>query len=96
MASALESLQGASIFRKLNLRNHLFVKAEEYEFHQDSVSFLGYIISAGGVQMDWGKVQAVEDCPQPISHRELQKFLDFANFYHWFIHNHSSIAAPPL
>ncbi|KAL0152283.1 hypothetical protein M9458_052006 [Cirrhinus mrigala] len=42
------------------LINHqLYAKEEKCEFHQDKVSFLGYIISAEGVAMDERKVNAV-------------------------------------
>ena len=34
------------------LENKLFVKVEKCEFHQDTVTFLGYVISPGAIQMD--------------------------------------------
>eukprot|EP00063_Salmo_salar_P017085 XP_013991920.1 PREDICTED: uncharacterized protein LOC106567308 [Salmo salar] len=40
------------------LENQLFVKAEKCEFHRFTIPFLGYIIAAGSVQMDHGKVRA--------------------------------------
>ncbi len=51
----------------------------ECEFHCSTVQFLGYILSAYGIQMDQEKVQAIRDWPQSI--KELQWFLGFANFY---------------
>ncbi|CAJ0938679.1 unnamed protein product [Ranitomeya imitator] len=45
-------------------------------------------------QMDPVKVQAIYDWTQPTSLKSLQKFLGFANFYHCFIANFSSIAKP--
>ncbi|KAL0175487.1 hypothetical protein M9458_027817, partial [Cirrhinus mrigala] len=72
------------------LREHqLFLKLEKCEFHQPSVQFLGYVISAEGVQMDQGKIQAI-----PGTVKELQRFLGFANFYRQFIRNYSIITAP--
>ncbi|KAL0200285.1 hypothetical protein M9458_003472, partial [Cirrhinus mrigala] len=42
------------------LREHsLYLKLEKCEFYQPSVQFLGYVISAEGVQMDQGKVNAI-------------------------------------
>ena len=76
------------------LENQLFVKAEKCEFHKETVSFLGYVITAGGVQMDGPKVKAVTDWERPMSRRELQRFLGFANFYRRFIRNYGSVAAP--
>jgi hypothetical protein len=43
------------------LENQLFVKAEECEFHRSTISFLGYVIAEGNVQMDPEKVRAVVD-----------------------------------
>ncbi|KAL0188441.1 hypothetical protein M9458_015540, partial [Cirrhinus mrigala] len=71
----------------------LYLKLEKCEFHQPSVQFLGYVISAEGVQMDQGKVNAIQEWPQPCSVKELQRFLGFSNFYHCFIKNYSSITA---
>ncbi|XP_051570771.1 uncharacterized protein LOC127450579 [Myxocyprinus asiaticus] len=74
--------------------NLLFAKAEKCEFHHTTISFLGYILSSKGVEMDNLKVQAVQDWPCPKSVKELQCFLDLANFYRRFIRNFSLVAAP--
>ncbi|KAL0165771.1 hypothetical protein M9458_037615, partial [Cirrhinus mrigala] len=63
-------------------------------FHRSSVQFLGYIISAEGAQMDQGKVSAIQEWPQPLTVKELQRFLGFSNFYRLFIKDYSSITAP--
>ncbi|KAI4899208.1 hypothetical protein NFI96_032636 [Prochilodus magdalenae] len=76
------------------LENQLYIKGEKCEFHQGSISFLGYIISPQGVVMDDRKVEAVTNWPIPRSVRELQRFLGFANFYRHFIRSFSSVAAP--
>ena len=39
------------------LENQLFVKAEKCEFHRSTLSFLGYVIAEGNVQMDPEKVK---------------------------------------
>ncbi|KAL0167476.1 hypothetical protein M9458_035698, partial [Cirrhinus mrigala] len=72
----------------------LYLKLEKCEFHLPSVQFLGYVISAEGVQMDQGKVTAIQNWPQPTTIKELQRFLGFSNFYRRFIQNNSSITAP--
>ncbi|KAI4885455.1 hypothetical protein NFI96_014403 [Prochilodus magdalenae] len=76
------------------LEHQLYVKGEKCEFHQGSVSFLGYVISPAGVVMDDRKVEAVVNWPRPHAIRELQRFLGFANFYRRFIRNYSAVAAP--
>ncbi|TWW59252.1 Retrovirus-related Pol polyprotein from transposon opus [Takifugu flavidus] len=70
------------------------VKAEKCEFHTTSVSFLGYIIGQGSVEMDPSKVSAVTSWPVPESQKQLQRFLGFANFYRRFIRGYSTVAAP--
>lgn len=59
------------------LENQLFVKAEKCEFHHSTISFLGYVIADGNVQMDPEKVNAVVEWPQPMSRVQL-RFLGFA------------------
>ncbi|KAK3507421.1 hypothetical protein QTP70_020385 [Hemibagrus guttatus] len=75
-------------------RFHIFVKLEKCEFHRTTVTFLGYVISPRGVEMDTNKVWAVSEWPAPATIKELQWFLGFANFYRRFIRSYSSVAAP--
>ncbi|KAL0170987.1 hypothetical protein M9458_035583, partial [Cirrhinus mrigala] len=80
---------------RLQLISHqLYAKAEKCEFHQTSTTFLGYVVSPEGVAMDDRKVQAVLNWPRTTNIKELQRFLEFANFYRRFIRDISSIAAP--
>lgn len=55
------------------------------------MSFLGFVVA---VKMDPEKVRAMIYWPTPISRKEVQHFLGFANFYRKFIQNFSSVAAP--
>ncbi|KAK3543201.1 hypothetical protein QTP70_012297 [Hemibagrus guttatus] len=86
-------LQVREVLARLQ-QHHLYVKLEKCEFHRSMVTFLGYVISHQGVEMDVVKVRAVTEWPAPSTVRELQRFLGFANFYRWFIRNYSSVAGP--
>ena len=76
------------------LENQLYAKAEKCEFHVPSISFLGYIISQGQIEMDPAQVSAVAECPAPPTRKRLQQCLGFANFYRRFIRGYSQVAAP--
>ena len=47
------------------LEKSIFVKAENCEFHTSTVSFLGYVVKQGIMQMDPAKVSAVPSWPIP-------------------------------
>ncbi len=76
------------------LENQLFVKAEKCEFHAESVTFLGHIISTRGIKPDPAKIEAVAKWPVPDSRKALQRFLGFANFYRRYIRNFRISAVP--
>ncbi|KAI2645046.1 Transposon Tf2-9 polyprotein [Labeo rohita] len=76
------------------IQHKLYAKEEKCQFHQESVAFLGYMISPAGVAMDETKVNAVRNWPLPKTLKELQRFLGFSNFYCRFIRNFSTVAAP--
>ncbi len=53
-----------SVLKRL-MQYQLYAKAEKCEFHQTSISFLGYIICQEGVAMNERKVKAVLEWPKP-------------------------------
>jgi hypothetical protein len=77
------------------LRKHrLWAKAEKCRFFQNSVDFLGYIVSQDGVSMDPAKVKAILEWHSPKTIKDIQVFLGFANFYRRFIKGYSKITEP--
>jgi len=72
----------------------LYAKAEKCEFHSESVEYLGYILSPSGLTMSDNKIKIIQDWLEPKKVKDIQSFLDFANFYHWFIFNYSDIVIP--
>ncbi|SJL12785.1 uncharacterized protein ARMOST_16216 [Armillaria ostoyae] len=74
--------------------NRLYYKGSKCEFHQDSVEYLGYILSPEGFCMSEDKVKAILDWLVSWKVKDIQSFLGFANFYHCFIHEYSDIVIP--
>jgi len=72
----------------------LYAKAEKYEFHSESIEYLGYILSSSNLTMSDNKIKIIQDWPEPKKVKNIQSFLDFTNFYHWFIFNYLDIVIP--
>jgi len=72
----------------------LYAKAEKCEFHSELVEYLGYILSPSSLTMFNDKVKIIQDWLEPKKVKDIQSFLGFANFYHWFIFNYSDIVIP--
>jgi len=43
----------------------LYVKAEKYEFHSDSIEYLSYVLSLSGLTMSDAKVKTIQEWPEP-------------------------------
>ncbi|KAF8748847.1 hypothetical protein RHS01_10551 [Rhizoctonia solani] len=71
------------------MENQLFCKASKSTFHVTSVEYLGIIVLDKGFSLDKLKIQAVQEWPVPTKVKEVQSFLGFANFLHWFVANFS-------
>ena len=61
--------------------NDLFVKLEKYMWKIIEVVFLRVIIGLDRVKIEKEKVQEVMDWPVPRSIKDMQKFLELANYY---------------
>jgi len=58
------------------------------------VSFLGHVISRGGIAVDPAKVDAVLQWETPKSASEIRSFLGLAGYYRRFIEGFSRLALP--
>ena len=77
------------------LRNaNLELNPKKCQFFQQSVSFLGHVISRHGVSTDPTKIESIEKWPTPINIQELQSFLGLASYYRHFVKGFAEIAAP--
>jgi hypothetical protein len=74
--------------------NQLYAKLSKCEFWLREVSFLGHVISKGGVSVDLGKVKDVLEWEVPQNVSEIRSFLGMARYYRCFIEGFSRIARP--
>jgi len=74
--------------------NNLFVKPEKCRWKVKEVEFLGVVIGPGGVRMQKDKVDGILNWPTPRSTRNVQKFMELANYYRQFIQDFSRVAKP--
>nr|XP_027186625.1 uncharacterized protein LOC113784598 [Cicer arietinum] len=72
----------------------LFAKLSKCEFWLEEVSFLGHIISKGGIAVDPTKVESVLEWKAPKSVTEIRSFLGLAGYYRRFIEGFSRLALP--
>ena len=72
----------------------LYAKVEKYKFHSKLVEYLGYILSSFGLTRSNNKIKIIQDWLEPKKVKDIQSFLDFANFYRQFIFNYSDIVIP--
>ena len=81
------------VFQRLS-ENGLKIKGTKCNFFQKRVSFLGHIISEGGVEVDPEKVRAVEKMKEPSSLKDVRAFLGLVGYYRKFIPGFGKTAEP--
>jgi hypothetical protein len=83
------------VLQKLR-ENQLYGKLSKCEFWLKEVSFLGHIISEGGISVDPTKVKSVSSWNTPQNLSDIQSFLGLAGYYRRFIEGFSKIAKPMI
>jgi len=68
------------VLRRLE-KNDLYVKLEKCMWKVREIGFLGVIIGPDGFQMKKEKVERVTNWPTPQCIKDVQKFLELANYY---------------
>ena len=81
------------LFQRLQDAN-LKLKPTKCRLLQRRVSFLGYTVSAAGVETDPEKISAITNWPTPQNLRQCRAFVGLCQYYRKFVPNFSNIAAP--
>ncbi|KAI5618057.1 hypothetical protein C0J50_22646 [Silurus asotus] len=72
----------------------LKLSLEKCKFFQQSVKYLGHIVSENGVETDPQKIEAIKTWPSPRNLKELRSFLGFSGYYRRFIKDYAKLVKP--
>jgi len=83
----------AEVIRRLE-ENDLYVKLEKCKWKVRKVGFLAVVIGPEGIKMEEEKVKGVLEWPTLKCIKDVQKFLELANYYCRFIEGFATVARP--
>lgn len=79
---------------KLLRENNLTLKLSKCRFFDNTITYLGYEISANGIRPNEHKILAVKDFPVPQNVHEVRQFLGLAGYFRRFVNGYGEIARP--
>ncbi len=81
------------VLQKLTDHN-ITLNGEKCKFSAEEVNFLGYRVSASGIQPTASNVAAILNLKEPTNRAEMSSFLGTTNFYLKFVPNYADKAEP--
>ena len=76
------------------VKNDLFVKLKKCVWKVREIGFLEVMIEPDSIRIEKKKVQEVVDQLVLRSIKDVQKFLELANYYRWFVKDFARVAKP--
>ena len=73
-------------------KHQLYINIFKCRFHSKNMGFLGVEVSPEGFEMEWLKIETIQDWRPPRNIRGVREFIGFCNFYQRFIKSFSEIA----
>ena len=81
-------------FLKMEKKHNLCFKISKCNFDTREIPILEVVVRWGEVLIENNKTKTVKEWKTPINVKEVESFLEFANFYRCFIKNFSHIVKP--
>jgi len=90
LAKTKEELEERTIqFLKVAEKHNLCFKWSKYDFDMEEIPILGVIVWRKQVKIEQEKIKTVKEWKIPMKTKDVESFLEFANFYRQFIQNFS-------
>jgi len=95
LAKIIKELEERTVrFLKIAEKHNLYFKRSKCNFNMEEIPILGVVVGKGQIQMEQEKIKAVKKWKTPTKVKDVESFLEFANFYRRFIQNFSYTAKP--
>ena len=90
----IEFVSGLQLIFERFRKHNLYLKASKCFFGHSEPEFVGKVVSEKGLQISRTKIQSVLDFPLPTVSKQLNSFLETANYLRDFVRDYSTISQP--